>query len=351
MALISMDDIKAKLLAKDKKFDSSSKKGFGDNAIYPFWNVPEGSQAVLRFLPDGDPNNDFFWVERLVINLPFQGIVGGDNREVKVTVPCMEMYGETCPILAETRPWWKDPDLAEIARVYWKKKSYIFQGFVASSPFKEDNTPENPIRRFAINPSIFEIIKSSLMNAEIEDLPTDYELGRDFKLVKTKKGEYANYSTSAWSMKTRALGTDELTAIEANGLFTLKDFLPKKPSAEELEVIKEMFKASVDGEAYDANRWGNFYKPSGFNRGAQESDTLATAASAAVRTTKTTTVVDENEVPFTTTSAPASNPAAAMAALRARTLNTAPAEDDTSATGDKPSAEDIIRRIRERQGR
>jgi len=43
----------------------------------------------------------------------------------------------------------------------------------------------------------------------------------------------------------------------------LKDFLPKKPTEVEMKVIKEMFAASVDGEAFDMERWGQYYKPSG----------------------------------------------------------------------------------------
>ena len=40
------------------------------------------------------------------------------------------MFGENCPVLAEVRPWYKDETLKEMANKYWKKRSYIFQGFV-----------------------------------------------------------------------------------------------------------------------------------------------------------------------------------------------------------------------------
>lgn len=261
--MATLDEIRQKLLAQQTKSEGGNNRTGGDNSMYPFWNVPEGGSSMIRFLPDGDPNNTFFWKERLVIKLPFQGVKGEHDREVLVEVPCVEMYGETCPILAETRPWWKDDSLQALARKYWKKKSYLFQGFVVSSGFEEKETPENPIRRFMINTSIFDIIKSSLMNPEMEDLPTDYVAGRDFKLVKTTKGGFANYSTSNWSFKTRALNEAEAQAIETYGLKNLSDFLPAKPSAEALEAIKEMFQASVNDEAYDPARWSNFYKPKG----------------------------------------------------------------------------------------
>jgi hypothetical protein len=48
-------------------------------------------------------------------------------------------------------------------------------------------------------------------------------------------------------------------------VFNLKDFLPKKPGEVELKVMKEMFEASVDGEAFDMDKWGQYFKPSGYN--------------------------------------------------------------------------------------
>jgi len=341
--MATLAEIRSKLLAKEsKKNDASKGKSFGDNAIYQFWNIPEGSQATLRFLPDGDATNDYFWVERLVINLPFQGVKGEHTKEVKVTVPCMQMYGEECPVIAETRSWWNDPELKEVARKYWKKKSYIFQGFVVNSPLDEATLPENPIRRFAINTSIFEIIKGSLMNTDFEDLPTDYINGRDFKLSKTTKAGYANYTTSNWSFATRSLSGDEAAAIEQHGLFTLKDYLPKKPSAEELEIIKEMFRASVDGEPYDPARWGNYYRPFGVGKG--DSDDIVSPQSKVA--------AHEDEVVSTVETRTSSAPVDAMAALRARAAAATPSAPVTEAgetPAVKPDASEILRRIRERQ--
>jgi hypothetical protein len=176
----------------------------------------------------------------------------------------MDMWKpNSCPIAAETRPWWKDPSLEDMARKYWRKKSYLFQGFVPQNPNKDDNTPENPIRRFIINPSVFDVVKGILMRQDLENSPTDYANGRDFYLSKTTKGGYANYASSSWSMKERALHEDEMGAIEKFGLYSLNQFLPKKPDDEHLNAIVEMFHASVNEELYDAERWGQFYRPSG----------------------------------------------------------------------------------------
>jgi hypothetical protein len=101
------------------------------------------------------------------------------------------------------------------------------------------------------------------MDPELENLPTDYAGGLDFTVSKTSKGGYADYSTSKWSRKESALTQDEAAAIEKHGLFNLSDFLPKKPSAQELAIIKEMFEASVDGQPYDTERFGSYYRPRG----------------------------------------------------------------------------------------
>ena len=262
--MATLAEIRAKLKEQESRTSGGSSSGGGDNAIYPFWNIKEGESATLRFLPDGDDSNTFFWKERLMIKLPFNGVKGEtDSRPVQVQVPCMEMYGDTCDILNEVRGWFKDPSLEDMGRKYWKKRSYIFQGFVTDNPLQEDSTPENPIRRFIIGPQIFQIIKAALMDPDMEELPTDYTAGVDFRLNKTSKGGYADYSTSNWARRERPLADAEMQAINTHGLFNFSDFLPKKPDEVAVKVMKEMFEASVDGEAYDSERWGNYFRPAG----------------------------------------------------------------------------------------
>ncbi len=246
----------------------------------------------------------------------------------------MEMWGESCPILTEVRPWFKDKSLEEMGRKYWKKKSYLFQGFVVDSKLQEDKQPENPIRRFIIGSQIFNIVKNALMDSEIEELPTDYVRGLDFKITKTSKGGYADYSTSNWARRERALSEAENAAIQQHGLFKLSDFLPKKPTEVELKVIKEMFEASVDGEAFDMERWGQYYKPAGMSGGssAGSSASSAPARQAAPAPTPAASATEDEDPPFET-AAPAAAPVSAPAA-----------------SGDAGSrAADIIAMIRNRQ--
>jgi hypothetical protein len=153
-------------------------------------------------------------------------------------------------------------------------------------------------------------------------LPTDYMRGVDFRIAKTSKGGFADYSTSKWSRRERSLTDLETAGIDAHGLFNLSDFLPKKPTDVELKVMKEMFEASVDGEAYDMERWGQYFKPAGMS--AATGDPNKTAARASVADDQ----VDDEPAPVAK-AAPAAAPAAS--------------------TESASRAQDILAKIRARQ--
>ena len=324
--MASLAEIRARLAEQAQKSGGTS-QGTGDNAIYAHWNIPEGTSATLRFLPDGDESNTFFWKERQMIRIEFPGVKGQDeSKKVTVQVPCVEMWGETCPVHAQIRPWFKDPNMETLGRKYWKKRSYVFQGFVVNSPMEEQSTPENPIRRFIISPQIFTLIKQALMDPDMEELPTDYMRGTDFRLNKTQKGGYADYSTSGWARKERGLNEDELQSIAQHGLFNLNDFMPKRPGTDELRAIVEMFEASVDGQLYDPEKWSKFYRPSGVQ--------IANATGAVADADEDT--VASKPAPVAARPAPTPAPQATTAA--------APAAD----AGGKPSVDDILKMIRNR---
>ena len=314
--MASLSEIRARLQAAENKGGQSTERG--DNSIYPHWNMEEGQSATLRFLPDGNSKNTFFWQERAMIRLPFNGIKGEmESKQVMVQVPCVEMWGEACPILAEVRTWFKDKSLEDMGRKYWKKRSYIFQGFVRENPLSDDKSPENPIRRFIIGPQIFTTIKGALMDPELEELPTDYLRGLDFRISKGAKGGFADYNGSKWARKESALTEAEQAAVDAHGLFDLSTFLPKKPTDVELKVIKEMFEASVDGQPYDTERWGQYFRPAGVQAPAGGSAPAVTvdghgnvhevAAKPALKVVTPASDFDEDDAPVAT--APVAKPA------------------------------------------
>jgi hypothetical protein len=315
----SLDEIRKKLQSLEKKSEGKN----WDQSSYPFWNLGAGGTSTIRFLPDVNPDNTFFWVEKQVIKIPFAGVKGNnDLTNVIVQVPCNEMWERNgCPILNEIRPWFNDPTLEKLARSYWKKRSYIFQGFVIEDGLKEKELPENPIRKFIVSGQIFKIVKAALLNPEMENTPVDFDNGTNFKISCTKNGTFLDYTTSTWARKETALTEDQRDAIEKHGLFDLATFLPKRPDADSLVVIKEMFDASVNGELYDPARWGDYYKPWGLD------DKTAS-------TSTTTIEAHEDE--------PAETPAPVAKAEKVDNLI------KNTGTDNKKSAQDILEMLRNR---
>lgn len=324
----TLQEIRAKLKAQETK---SSGQGTytKDLTTYAHWDLPEPGTSLLRFLPDGDPDNTFFWRERQLIKLPFAGVKGNkDHKNVIVQVPCMDMWERnSCPVITEVGPWFNDTNLEALARSYWKKRTYLMQGFVAEDGLPDAPVPENPIRKFVISPQIFKIIKGALLDPEMENNPTDFNHGTNFRINKTKNGQYADYSTSVWARKESSLTTEQQEAISKHGLFNLNDFMPKKPNAEELNAIKEMFEASVNGELYDLERWGKYYKPFGVGGNDRDDKDSTPVAS------KPAKVESKVETP--------------VAEVTTKVTKTEVAETSTASSG-QASAQDILARIRRR---
>ena len=67
--MATLAEIRAKLLAQENKAETKSNQSRGTDAIYPFWNMENDSTATIRFLPDADSSNVFFWRERQVVQL------------------------------------------------------------------------------------------------------------------------------------------------------------------------------------------------------------------------------------------------------------------------------------------
>ena len=121
-------------------------------------------------------------------------------------------------------------------------------------------------------------------------------------------------------------------------MFNLNDYLPKQPSEEELGVIGKMFEASVDGQMYDPELWGNYYRPAGV-----QIDTSNSAPKGGASTPSPTPTPQAAPAPVAEAPAPVTPPEK-QEQVAETVAATAPAGDD----GAKPSAQDILAAIRNR---
>ena len=131
--------------------------------------------------------------------------------------------------------------------------------------------------------------------------------------------------------------------------------MPKKPSQEELNIIQEMFKASVDGELYDPDRFGQYYKPAGFNNSSSGGSTAtATAKPVEAVAQSVAPVAPVAQATETVTQPVQATPEPAKVEVTETVTataseQTAPSGAPATETGGKVSAEDILSMIRSRQ--
>jgi hypothetical protein len=95
--------------------------------------------------------------------------------------------------------------------------------------------------------------------------------------------------------------------------------------------MKEMFEASVDGEAFDMERWGQYFKPAGMGGSGQATGSGTTQATPVAAPKVAAPAVNESDDEIESTP-------------------TTTAADESTAGGDASSrAADIIAMIRKRQ--
>ena len=125
----------------------------------------------------------------------------------------------------------------------------------------------------------------------------------------------------------------ERAAIDTHGLHNLGDFRPKEPTEAEVKIIKELFEKSVEGEAYDLEQYGQYFRPAGVAYQAKPQVTVPTASAPVQPVAEAAPTAAP-----VTESAPAPQPEAAPATA-------APAGDSAK------RAEDILKLIRSRQAK
>ena len=261
-----------------------SQNNFDNSTIFSFSKLKAGDEVRIRFVPDGDPNNDFFWRVRSTRQIPFNSIKLANgtilNNRCRVSVPAFNLkkgdqnlsnlsadylYESTDdPIQQKIKGFWGDSqESKDLYYRYAKRDTYVYQGFIRTPGY------ETKLYRFIISKQVHELIYSFMSNSEINDIPSDPVHGRDFILRVNEKSAPINgvmtivkdYSKSSWSYSESSLTDGELAWLSENNPWILSNFISKRPSADQEQVMLELYEASYNGEPYDVNRWLNIFKP------------------------------------------------------------------------------------------
>lgn len=231
MARKTLAELQAAFASKNSTANANSNQDW--KKFYQFWKMKTDEMAIVRFLPDLDEDNNLgFLVENHVHELNING-----KRE---TVPCLAMFGEACPICEASRLFYaEEGDSSARGKKYYRKKSHIGQVLVVESPFEHDKTQTVMLMEFG--PKIFKLIQAAFKDSEMDNAPYELKGGYNFRIKKTKNGEYADYGTSSFSAKSTNVEDDVIADLN---LYNLSDFRAKRM---DVDTLRAMLEADMHG--------------------------------------------------------------------------------------------------------
>lgn len=226
-----------------KKNDSEG--GNRPNNYFPFWDMKNGEQALIRFLPDKNPDNPLgFMKEKLMHTLS----INGENK----SVPCLKMYNEDCDICKVSSQYYKAEDKAN-GKKYWRKKQHLAQALILSDPLPPSDTGEThegKVRFLALGYQLFNVIKEAFESGDLDSVPCSFEEGYDFVIKKSQQGEYSTYAVgSKFKPKPSSLD-EEIIEFCKEHMVDLATLLPANPGSEK---VAAMLEASMTGKQYESN--------------------------------------------------------------------------------------------------
>lgn len=222
----------AELLAAHEQKNTGGGGG-GDQSwklFFPFWKAPIDSTSVVRFLPDLNEDNPLVF---LTENLTHELVINGKKEKV----PCLKMYGEDCPICALSQKYYdeKDPEHNEaLGKRYYRKKGYIGQVLIVETPIAPAEGDTQLVKLIEFGPKIYNQIMAAFKSGDLEVPPYELKGGYNFRIKKTKSGEYADYGTSSFAPKQVDVADDLIAKLE---LYDLAKYRSARISRAQLEAM------------------------------------------------------------------------------------------------------------------
>lgn len=254
MAKMSMAEIRA--LAKKKNAGGSKKNNYKNTDIYPFWNMKEGDEAVVRILPNKtESEHPIPLIEKKQHRLAVEG------KDIRVL--CPQTYGNECPICDLSQEYYKaEGKGSKNGKYYWRDLMHLCRAVVIEDPLPPDEdtgeTFKNKVVTLQLGFQLYEKIMAQLDDFFDDDdpLPWDLEEGFNFKIKPVKQGNYMKYDlASSFDRKTSEIPTEALENIE---LKELEEILPPEVTYEETEeILKKHTEGGVgDHDSLDNKRSG-----------------------------------------------------------------------------------------------
>lgn len=219
----------------------SAQPNYGNSKYYPFFSAEAGSEAIFRFLPDKDIDNQWFFAERDIHILTING--------EKKRIPCLKMYGDQCPICKASVMYYKNEGKTSVTgKQLYRSRDWLAQVYVVKDPLppnpETSETYEGKVCPVVIRSQVYEAVDISL--EDVDEPPHDYKLGCNFIARKTVDGNYFSYIRSRFAKQPTALDDETIEFIESEYV-ELKSLLPAKPS---LDDVNAALNAFLNGTSY-----------------------------------------------------------------------------------------------------
>jgi hypothetical protein len=270
--IVIMSDALTKLRAAQaalKAQTDKQKQNNGPSELFRHWNLDFDKSCTFRFLPDGDESNVFFWKKKMLWEWKFPTAEG---TEVKIVMPCKKTFDpaakcEVYSLLGDMFSLSKktgDQSHAGSAKAYWVKTSFLMQGFVRYSDYKEEQVPESLIRKFDFTKDVFQdTIENRVQDTNpdtcLKSWPVDFENGLNYVVKKTQGSNgYANYRGSSFGSNPSALSEEERAAI-SGGVPSLARYLPTQLTDEAYGLQMTMLETALSGGV-----WNKEWEDAGF---------------------------------------------------------------------------------------
>jgi len=227
--------------ALGKRNTSNENSGFWDK-FYPFYKMDFDEVAIFRFLPDLDEMNPLGFV---VENKYHELLINGKKKRIA----CAQMYGDPCACCEASQKYYNELGDEKMGKSFWRKIDYVAQGIIGSTPFDYPIKPEeNPVRMISLGPKLFKKVETAILSGDFDVPPYDLTEGFDFRIMKTRQGEYADYGNSEFSRRQTAISEELLGKIV---LYNLKDFRYGKIERSQMET---MIEAYLTGRSYEDDK-------------------------------------------------------------------------------------------------
>jgi hypothetical protein len=203
--------------------------------IYPFWNMPVGSVARIRILPDANEDNPrTFYEYKYNHNL----IIKGKKRNVQ----CLSQYGEKCPICELSRAFYKEQGKeSKEGKFFYRKKSALVSILVLDDPLPPDpetgETYKGKVTKTILGNQLLTKMLSSITDVlePMENDPWDFDKGYDFFIKKGQSGSHATYDVeSKFATRSSPIPAEYRESIQ---LVDLASCLAPNPGFEKIEAL------------------------------------------------------------------------------------------------------------------